>query len=102
MLDRDLPPEAPEPPGACAPIDPARMALQVFAELTQRGGTNAVADAEGVAAVSPALLSGLMRLLDSEGVSAGSVVRDALDQHLRERSETEGSAAENSTSPPGE
>lgn len=94
MLDPDSPPGQAD---TSAHVDAARMALHVFAELTELGGTNAVADAEGVASVSPALFSGLMHLLDAEGVAAGLVVRDALDEYVRERGEAQGT---DSTSSP--
>jgi hypothetical protein len=96
MLD---PEPRPEPSDASIPVDPARMALHVFAELTQIGGTNAVADTQGIAAVSPALLAGLMRLLDAEGVPADSVVRHVLEQHRQERARTDGSVGKEPTSP---
>ena len=97
MLNPDSPPG---PTGPGAPIDPARMALYVFAELTQSGGTNAVADVEGVAAVGSALLSELLRLLAEEGVPVGTVICAALEQQARKRREAEG-VANDPPHPPG-
>ena len=61
-----------------------RMALAVFAELTQQGGANAIADAEGISLVVPGMIAALLHLLDAEGLPAGPAISDALSSYNAE------------------
>lgn len=76
-----------EEPDGAERADWARMSLYVFAELSQTGGTNAVADVEGIAEVVPELFGSLFHLLDLEGLSIGQALSGAFGWYSRETAE---------------
>ena len=70
-----------------AQAEHGRLALNVFAELTHQGGTNAVADAEGIALVVPDLIDCLLHLLATEHLPTGPAISSALTWYNAERGE---------------
>lgn len=60
------------------------VALQIFAELTQQGGANAVADTQGITLVVPQLIGALLHLLDLETIPVGPAIDDALNWYTAE------------------
>ena len=62
-------------------VEHGRMALVVFAELTQKVGANAIADTVGISSVVPGMIAALLHLLDAEGLPVGPAISDALSSY---------------------